>query len=192
VAFLQQPSAEIQWAFAAFRGVAACQHARLGRTEGALRWVDTLIASLEQAPGWVGNYTMVACDAAEALWLVGRTDQIGITERNIRQKIVKPDFRYPMCDGRLAMARLCALQGRYDEAMDWFAKARAVLDERGARPLRAIADFDEALMYVRRGKPGDNELAAPLLNVALTQFRELGMTGWIRRAESLQSRVRDG
>jgi hypothetical protein len=84
------------------------------------------------------------------------------------------------------MACLCALQGRHDEAVEWFARARAVLEEQGARPLRAITDFDEALMYIRRGAPGDRERASPLLDAALQQFRALGMTGWIRRAESLQ------
>ena len=51
--------------------------------------------------------------------------------------------------------------------------------------VRAIGDFDEALMYHRRAAPGDRERAAPLLEAALEQFRALGMTGWIRRAESL-------
>ena len=42
------------------------------------------------------------------------------------------------------------------------------------------------IMYHRRSEQGDSELAAPLLEAALTQFRELGMTGWARRAEELQ------
>ncbi len=83
------------------------------------------------------------------------------------------------------MAWLSAVQGRFDEAVDWFAKARSVLDEQGARPLRAITDYDEALMYVRRGAPGDRERAESLLNLALPPFREIGMPGWIRRAEAL-------
>lgn len=62
-----------------------------------------------------------------------------------------------------------------------------MLDEEGARPLRAIVDYDEALMYVRHATPGDRERAAPLLAAALQQLRALGMTGWIRRAESLPS-----
>jgi len=62
---------------------------------------------------------------------------------------------------------------------------RQVLDEQGARPLRAIVDYDEALMYARRGAPGDSERARPLLDAALRQFRTLGMPGWIRRAEAL-------
>lgn len=51
-----------------------------------------------------------------------------------------------MHDGRLSMAHLSALQERHDEAAEWFTKVRAVLEEQGARPLCAIADFDEAWM----------------------------------------------
>ncbi len=66
-----------------------------------------------------------------------------------------------MVDGRLTLARLCALTGRHDEAVSWFAKAREVLTEQGASPLLAIVDYDEALMYCppegarrRRNGPG--------------------------------------
>jgi hypothetical protein len=69
--------------------------------------------------------------------------------------------------------------------VEWFGKARSVLDEQGARPLRAITDYDEALMYARRNAPGDGDRAGSLLNLALPPFREIGMLGWIRRAEAL-------
>ncbi len=182
---LQEPAAEHHYALAPIQAAAAAVYARLGRTEEALRWLRTLLPPLERAPAWANSYPALACLAAWALWELQRTDHAEVIERNLREKVVMPDFRYPMMDGRLALARLCALQNRYDEARDWFAKARTVLDEQGARPLRAIVDHDEALMYHRRGEPGDKELAAPLLDAALTQFRELGMTGWITRAEQL-------
>ena len=177
---------EGQWAHAATRGIAAVVYARLERKEESLHWLGTLTPPIERAPGWMPNYTAIVCDATDALWSLERTDQIEVIERNLREKVVEPDFRYTMRDGRLSLARLCALQGRYDEATEWFEKSRTVLDEQGARPLRAIVDFDEALMYRRRGDSGDVELAAPLLEAALTQFRELGMTGWIERAEELE------
>jgi hypothetical protein len=58
-------------------------------------------------------------------------------------------------------------------------------------------DFDEAWMYLRRDERGDpstslgagGDRALPLLDAALRQFREIGMTGWIRRAEELRSSI---
>jgi class 3 adenylate cyclase/tetratricopeptide (TPR) repeat protein len=184
-ALLGQPALENQWASAAIRAAGAALYAWIGRSEDALRWLGTLLPAIERAPLWAPNYPLLPCLAAYALWQLDRTDHIDVIERNLRNKVVAPDLRYPMRDSRLSMAQLCALQGRYDEAVEWFQKARDVLDEQGARPLRAIVDFDEALMYLRRAAPGDNERAKPLVAAALRQFREIGMTGWVRRAEEL-------
>jgi hypothetical protein len=126
---------------------------------------------------------MMACDAAAALWLIGRTDNLEVLESSLRQKVLGPDFRFPMRDARLSVAHLCALSERYNEAGDWFAKARDVLEEQGWRPLRAIVDYDEALMYLRRGSSGDKSRAFPLLTLASQQFRTLGMPGWLKRNE---------
>ncbi len=131
--------------------------------------------------------TWVICDAGEPLWCMQRTDHIEAIERNVREKVVVPDFRYPMRDGRTALGRLCALQSRYDEATHWFAEARKVLEEDGKRPQRAIVDYDEALMYARRAQPGDNQRARALLDAALPQFGDVGMTGWTRLAEDLRA-----
>ena len=177
------------WSNPAVGAAIARTHARMGRVERAMRRLASVVPIIEQAPAGARDYTHMACDAAETLWLTERTDRIEVIEHNLRAKVVEPDFRWPMMDGRLAMARLCALQGRHDEAGDWFAKARTVLDEQGARPLRAIVDYDEALMYARRDEPGDAERARPLLDAALAQFRSLGMRGWIRRAEALHGRL---
>jgi hypothetical protein len=100
-------------------------------------------------------------------------------------KVVKADFDFPMSDGRLSLAPLCALQGRYEEASDWFAKAREFLAARGTRPLRSMADYDEALMLLRRAKSGDSEPACPFLAAALGQFQQLAMRGWIKSARAL-------
>jgi tetratricopeptide (TPR) repeat protein len=181
----QGESPEVTWFLAAFRAARARIYAHLGKAEQALELLKLLVVPLERAAGWVPNYTRMACDAASALWLLETTDHIEVIERNLREKVVAPDFRYPMFDARLSLARLCALQARYDEAAEWFAKSRAVLEEQGARPLRAIADFDEAWMHIRRGAPGDLERARPLLDAAMTQFKSIGMTGWLRRAENL-------
>ncbi|MGO9602048.1 MAG: ATP-binding protein [Candidatus Binataceae bacterium] len=180
---LSHPTNETRFAFAGINSTAAYVFAQLGQPETALQWLATLPPALEAGAAWFPIYTMVACNAASTLWLLGRADHAECIERNIREKVLKRDFRTPMRDSRLSLARLCALQRRYDEAAEWFTRSREVLDEQGARPLRAIADYDQALMYQRRGAPGDYERARPFLHIASQQFRALGMTGWLNRAE---------
>jgi len=53
----------------------------------------------------------------------------------------------------------------------------------------AITDHDEARLYVRRGLPGDTQRAHALLDAARRQFKNIGMTGWVSRADALQSRL---
>ncbi len=179
---LMQDQPELRWARAAVYAAGARIYAIAGRTDEAIDLVARTVPAVERAPGWEGNYPRTACDGATALWLSGRTDFVDVFERGVREKVVVPDFRYPMQDARTALGRLCALQHRWDEAAQWFAEARRVTDEQGARPLRAIVDHDEGLMYVRRGAPGDRGRAVPLLNAAIAQMSEIGMTGWVARA----------
>jgi hypothetical protein len=56
-------------------------------------------------------------------------------------------------------------------------------------PLLAVTDYDEALMYARRGEPGDVDRAGPLLESAGAQFEAIDMMGWLRRAEELRQRL---
>jgi len=186
---LAQGQPEIQWARSSIDAAAARILALAGHHDEALGVLDALSRRLDRIPAWDANNTRVLCDAAHALWALERTDHLEVIERNLREKVIAPDFRYPMFDGRLALARLCAVSGRHEEAGAWFQKARDVLEEQGARPLRAIVDYNEALMYVRRNAPGDAEHARRLLNAALSQFREIGMPGWIDRAEALLSEL---
>jgi ATP/maltotriose-dependent transcriptional regulator MalT len=165
-------------------GAFAC--AVTGQADEALLWLATIIDAIERSPGWATNYTTMICLSAGALWFADRTDHASTIERNLTAKTLAADFRYPMVDARQSMARLCALQGRHEQAAEWFAKARDVLDEQRARPLRAVVDYDEALMFVRRGRRGDRNRALPLLDAALTQFRALDMPGWIERGKRLR------
>jgi class 3 adenylate cyclase/tetratricopeptide (TPR) repeat protein len=182
-AFIRDPGPEGKWASAMINAYVSYLFAQINQPALAMQRVSLLPAALERGAPWARTYCATACIAAATVWTLNRTDHAEAVERSIREKVLGPDFRSPMSDGRLSLARLCALQGRYDEASDWFVKARVVLDEQGARPLRAIADYDEALMYLRRAEPGDTEHACPLLTVALEQFNALGMRGWIRAAE---------
>ena len=177
------PSSETHWSHGAISVTASSVLARLNMPDRALPWLTIVPRTLEIGAPWTAAFNIIASDATLALWFMNRSDYCAVIERAIRDKILVPDFRFPMRDSRLSIARLCALQHRYDEAIGWFARARVVLDEQGARPLRAITDYDEALMYLRRAEPGDTARAQPLLDVAMQQFRKIGMTGWIRRAE---------
>jgi tetratricopeptide (TPR) repeat protein len=178
----------LSWARGWIYAISVRIGARRGQEDVALRFLDLLVPWLERAPAWTIAFPQMACDAAEALWLFQRLDHVDVVERALREKVVGPDFRGPTVDGRLALARLSALQGRHDEALAWFVEARRVLGEQGARPLLAITDYDEALMYVRRGEPGDLARARPLLAAAREQFEAVGMTGWICRADELSRR----
>lgn len=149
--------------------------------------VGAVLPALEFGASWARTYCSAACIAAATIWMLNRPEHVEVIERNIRSKVLAPDFRAPMSDSRLSLARLCALQGHYDEACEWFDRARTVLREMSARPLQAITDFDQSLMYLRRNQPGDRQRARPFLDGAMRQFRAIGMTGWLRNAE--QQRV---
>jgi hypothetical protein len=143
--------------------------------------------AVERAVGGGVGYTNLICRCCEALWRIGRADFADVLERNLLAKTLAGDFRDLGVDARRAMAHLCALTGRPCEAHEWFERARAVLDEQDARPLRALVDLDEAWMEIRRGPHGDRDRARALLDVACEQFQAIGMPGWIERAEALRA-----
>jgi hypothetical protein len=162
----------------------------MGHRDAALPLIATSIRALRQAPAWAPNFCRMACEVAETLWLLDRRDHLSVVESALRDKALPADFRFPMTDGRLALARLCALAGRSTEATHWFGRAREVLDAQGARPLRAVVDHDEALMHLRAGDPA---AARPYVTAVRAAFDALGMTGWARRlarsTADLRSRV---
>jgi class 3 adenylate cyclase len=171
-----------RWAQSSFDAGAAVAQARLGRPDRALRLLSAVLPALRRASAWALNYLRTACDAAETLWLLDRRDHLPVIEAALRDKALPADFRWPMADARLSLARLCGLDGRHEEATHWFAQARVMLDAQGARPLRAIVDFDEALMHQRAGH---RDVAQPLLHAAVGEFARLGMSGWLRRAAAV-------
>jgi hypothetical protein len=166
------------WGSAAIDAIGARAQARKGHVGQAMALLARPVRALRLAPAWAPNYCRMACEVAETLWLLDRRDHLAVVESALRDKALPADFRFPMTDARLALGRLCALVGRTDEAARWFAEARDVLDAQRARPLRAVVDHDEALMWLRSG---DAAAARPLVAAADAAFRELGMHGWSRR-----------
>ena len=177
----------IAWLYGCLYAWAGRIAARLGRSEDTLDSLAHLTPWLERAPAWTVGFPVMASHAAEILWVLERDDHLEVIERALRDKVIAPDFRSTGADGRLAMARLCGLSGRYDEATSWFTDARRVLTDQGARPLLAIADYDEALMLIRRGGPHADR-AEQLLDAARRQFEQLGMSGWVLRASPASRR----
>ena len=152
-------------------------------TDTALTFLEEAIPPLIAVVPWAVTANRMACDAATALWVLGRTDHLETVQEAVREKVLIPDFRSPMMDPRVSLGRLAALDGRTDEATQWFARARGVLDADGARPLRAVVDLDEAVMLHRGGRPADQ--VRPFLDEAIRRLEQLGMIGWLRRAERL-------
>ena len=185
-ALADRPAPEVRWTLAPVLAASAYVAAESGLRDESLKLAATALPAIERAPGWDRNYLFLIFWVTAACWELEHAEHAPLLERNLREKALQCDFRYVNTDTRLALAFACALQGRFDEASDWFAKARVVLDEQGARPLRAITDFEEARMHVRRGAAGDRARALALLDAALPPFREVGMPGWERRAEALR------
>jgi len=187
---LAKDAPENRWVRSLEWADAARSYAYEGRRDDALRALEQALPAIERGASWALAYTSLIGFVIEALWLLERRDHVEVLERNLREKTLAADFRSLGTDARLSLARLCALTGRFDEAREWFEKARRVLDEQGARPLRAITDFDEAWMEVRRGGAGDRQRALALLDAARGPFESIGMPGWLRRAEDLRQQLR--
>jgi tetratricopeptide (TPR) repeat protein len=180
----------LAWAEGSLLALAARADAHLGHDRDALESLALTLPWLERSPAWGLNFIFTACHAAETLWVLQRTDFADVVERALREKVIDTDFRCGMVDGRLALGRLCAVAGRYDEAAQWWAEARRVLKSQDAATLLAIVDHDEALMAIRRMRPGDTAAARPQLEAARQQFDALGMTGWARRATEREAGLR--
>jgi hypothetical protein len=188
-ALRRRPSPENRWVYAALLAAGAYLAAEAGLRELALQLIGAALPAIERAPGWEWNYTFVVFWTVAACWELDHAKHAALLERNLRAKSLACDFRYVNTDTRLALALICALQGRCDEAANWFAQARVVLEEQGARPLRAILDFEEARMHARRGPAGDRVRALALLDAARGPFQSIGMPGWLNRAEALRQQL---
>jgi hypothetical protein len=123
--------------------------------------------------------------AVATLHCLDRSDHAERIERNLREKWLKSDLRYPDAEPRLAMARLCAVQRRMEEALEWFAQARALYEAEEWAPLRAICDYDEALSLARAGWRAEERIRALTVD-ARHRMATIGMHGWLRRVDELR------
>jgi DNA-binding CsgD family transcriptional regulator len=120
--------------------------------------------------------------AGGAVWELragGLAEQLLVNALTVANRDLR-DFY--MTSSELTVARLSAVTGRVDQALDYFERARIKLTRRGQPVLCAIVDFDEAVTRLEYQQPGGMQL----LNIARGRFEELGMREWSRRLSARQ------
>ncbi len=176
------------WTMATPTALLANKIAVQGRRNEALQMINMIMPALRSVPGWAFSYTRGISDAASTLFEVEDTTLAPELESLLRAKTLRPDFRCPQANAHLSLARLLAVQGQSSQAHEEFDLARTSLDQDVALPLRAIADFDEARMWIRKREPQATARGQALLVASIDQFRWIGMPGWLDRAEELRNR----
>jgi class 3 adenylate cyclase len=181
-------SPDVRWAWVAVTAFRGSLLAQEGNADEAIAVLHEIMPVIERAGGWAQNYPTLTYSAAYALWYLQRTDELEVIERNLRAKVVEPDIRYPECDGRTALALLCGLDRRIDEARNWFDEARRVLEEQGSEPLLVAVDYEEAVMNHRLGTPDDLARARVLLDRARARCTHPALAPWLARIDDLSAR----
>src|SRR3974377_2241014 len=136
-ALTQRPAPENRWVYAVVLAAGAYIAAEAGLRELALQFAATALPAIERAPGWEWNYTFIVFWTVSAYWQLDYAEHAALLERNLREKSLTCDFRYMNTDMRLALALACALQGRFDEAVEWFGQGPALPPRTEAPPARA-------------------------------------------------------
>jgi hypothetical protein len=115
--------------------------------------------------------------AGGAVWELGAVD---LAEQLLPGALALADadrHGFYMTSTELTVARLSAVLGRFDQAVEYFERARVKLERREQWVLRAIVDYDEVLVRLEHKRPG----AANLLAAAEAQFERLGISRRCRR-----------
>jgi DNA-binding NarL/FixJ family response regulator len=153
---------------------AAQAFAHAGEFERAREVLGYILPALESAE-LIQPYATGLAGAA--VWELGAAD---LARRLLPRVLVLADtdgHEFYMTSTELTAARMCALLGRFEQAIEYFARARVTVERRDQRVLRAIVDYDEALTRIAHRQPG----AASLLAAAAARFEQLGMREWSRR-----------
>jgi DNA-binding CsgD family transcriptional regulator len=161
------------WLGLAFAALAAQAFAYAGEVDQAREVLGYIVPALES-----GEFGSAISLAGGAVWELRASD---IAEKLLPYALSLVDaggFAAYMTSTELTVARLSAVLGRFDQAVEYFGRARVTLERRDQRVLRAIVDYDEALARLANKQPG----GARLLAVASARFEELGMREWSRRA----------
>jgi DNA-binding CsgD family transcriptional regulator len=168
-----------QWMWTALlhSGMAVFAHARGKNRREAKRLLEALTPVLERLEPTTLNHNGAVSLSAAAVWEL-REERFAERFRRLALDVIAAGVGdYPTTSNELTVARMSSLLGDSSEADEHFARARAVLEASGQRPVRAIVDHDEAVAS------GRTELAAS----AVLEFEVRGMSGWEDRARALGS-----
>lgn len=174
------------WITLLHASAAAYAHARSAGAAEARRYLGWIVPALGTLDPKTINQGASVFFTTAAAWELGEAEHAGELRRMALDLIASEVCDYTPVSSELTVARAAALLDDLDEARSYFDRARIVLDERGTRPLRAIVDYDEALVLRQR----DAGVAAGLLESARAEFAELEMKGWLERADTLLSSLR--
>jgi DNA-binding CsgD family transcriptional regulator len=167
-------------ALAAFAAYSLVEGGRLAEGEALLRDVVPAIVAAE---AWDYGGNCAVCLAGDAAASLG---DAALAAALLPASIAIVDEQvgsYFMTSAELTAARLLATLGRSTEALDYLAAARADLDRRGQRPLRAIVDLEESTL--RRSLDGGDQ--ADMADAAARAFRSFGMHRWSERVAACQA-----
>jgi DNA-binding CsgD family transcriptional regulator len=154
----------------------------------AQRILRALLAVLPAMPPTMYVHNGTVNIAATSVWELGAVEYAATCRQLALDLIAAGLGGHFMGSQELTVARMAALLGDIAEASTYFARARTELEASGRRPLRAIADFDEALALLRTHST-DHARISLLLNTALEQFRTFDMEGWRKRALEQQEQL---
>jgi hypothetical protein len=181
---------DTRWAMLASVGAVGANLAEHGRKEEALVALEKCMVGIERAPGFAPNYPLLAQFAAQILFLLDSTVSLEALERNVREKLIEPDLRYPEADARLIMGMLCAVDRRIDEAREWFDAAWAELEAQRGVALLAMVDRTAAQAEVLCvGHGGDEQRARDLIARARSEAELPYMEGTHARLDVIEAAV---
>lgn len=169
-----------------YAGLAAYAQVEAGQTEPARALLRTLVDVLGEMRPTDTNHNGAVAWAGAAAWRLGMGDVAAAIRRSALDLIEAGIGDFPQTSNALTLARMAAMLGKRDEALEAFAAARRTLEATGQRPLLGIAGLDEAAVLARGG-PSNYGTVVELLDQARAIFAELGMEPWLARATAARA-----
>jgi len=180
---------ETRWVSLAVISSLAVSSADSGDIDAAVDYLDQVVVGIDLAPGYAPNYPLIACWSSLALWMLGRTDHLHVIEHNLLTKVIEPDIRCLDIPPQLAVAQLCALDGRIDEARRWATAAHDLVASEGMPTLAVQIDQFLAELELRLGVDGDPQRFHRVVGTARAAITHPAMAPWSGVFDRLERRA---